>query len=87
MRKLQHLSLHQLEVALNYNQMIGCEDSVEEIQEEMHQQRKEQRERTKAIMGRPRCMSCYTFENLEENYKCKSCNSNKNTNTVVVRSR
>lgn len=51
-RKLQHLSLHQLEVALNYNQMIGCEESVEEIQEEMYQQRKEKRERTKEIMSR-----------------------------------
>ncbi|UGO50897.1 hypothetical protein PQE70_gp044 [Bacillus phage vB_BanS_Nate] len=52
MRKLQHLSLRQLEVALNYNQMIGCEDSIEEIQEEMYQQRKEQRERTKEIMNK-----------------------------------
>lgn len=51
-RKLQHLSLNQLEVALHYNQMIGCEDSVEEIEEEMYQQRKEQRERTKEIMNR-----------------------------------
>lgn len=51
-RKLQHLSLRQLEVALHYNQMIGCENSVEEIEEEMCQQRKEQRERTKEIISR-----------------------------------
>ncbi|UUV46883.1 hypothetical protein [Bacillus phage vB_BanS-Thrax4] len=52
MRELQHLSLRQLEVALNYNEMIGCEESIAKIQDEMYEQRKEQRERTKAIMNK-----------------------------------